>query len=127
MPPGCSPSRFVINSGNGAAGPTLDALTQQIAALGAPLEVIRVHHNPDPAFPNGIPNPLLPANHAATADVVLREGADIGVAFDGDFDRCFFFDAAGRFVPGEYVVGLLAGAFLAREQGGKIVHDPRVI
>ena len=124
---GLSPLKVVINSGNGAAGPTLDALTQYIAALGAPLEVIRVHHDPDPSFPNGIPNPLLPANHAATADVVLREGADMGVAFDGDFDRCFFFDGAGRFVPGEYVVGLLAGAFLARERGGKIVHDPRVI
>ncbi|MDB4052645.1 phosphomannomutase [Octadecabacter sp.] len=124
---GLSPLKVVINSGNGAAGPTLDALTQHLAALGAPLEVIRVHHNPDPNFPNGIPNPLLPANHAATADVVLREGADLGVAFDGDFDRCFFFDGAGRFVPGEYVVGLLAGAFLAREPGGKIVHDPRVI
>ena len=122
-----SPLKVAINSGNGAAGPTLDALTQHIAAHGAPLEVIRVHHEPDPTFPNGIPNPLLPANHAATADVVLREGADMGVAFDGDFDRCFFFDGGGRFVPGEYVVGLLAGAFLAREQGGKIVHDPRVI
>jgi phosphomannomutase len=124
---GLSPLKLVINSGNGAAGPTLDALTRHIAALGASLEVIRVHHNPDPSFPNGIPNPLLPAHHAATADVVLREGADMGVAFDGDFDRCFFFDGAGRFVPGEYVVGLLAGAFLAREPGAKIVHDPRVI
>ncbi|WP_334067732.1 phosphomannomutase [Nereida ignava] len=124
---GLSPLKVVINSGNGAAGPTLDALTQHIAALGAPLEVIRVHHNPDPSFPNGIPNPLLAANHPATADVVLREGADMGIAFDGDFDRCFFFDGAGRFVPGEYVVGLLAGAFLARERSGKIVHDPRVI
>ena len=124
---GLSPLTLVINSGNGAAGPTLDALTGHITALGAPLKVIRVHHDPDPTFPNGIPNPLLPANHAATAEVVLRQGADMGVAFDGDFDRCFFFDGAGRFVPGEYVVGLLAGAFLARERGGKIVHDPRVI
>ena len=86
-----------------------------------------MHHDPDPAFPNGIPNPLLPANHAATADVVLREGADMGVAFDGDFDRCFFFDGAGRFVPGEYVVGLLAEIFLKKEAGAQIVHDPRVI
>jgi len=86
-----------------------------------------VHHDPDSTFPNGIPNPLLPENHAVTADVVVRESADMGVAFDGDFDRCFFFDDAGNFVPGEYVVGLLASIFLDKEAGGKIVHDPRVI
>jgi phosphomannomutase len=98
-----------------------------LAAQGALIDVIRVHHDPDSTFPNGIPNPLLPENHAVTADVVVREGADMGVAFDGDFDRCFFFDGAGRFVPGEYVVGLLASIFLDKEAGGKIVHDPRVI
>ena len=124
---GLAPLRVVMNSGNGAAGPTLDAVTDKLAALGAPVEFIRTHHAPDATFPNGIPNPLLPANHAATADVVLREGADMGVAFDGDFDRCFLFDGSGRFVPGEYVVGLLASVFLAREPGAKIVHDPRVI
>jgi phosphomannomutase len=122
-----APLKIVINSGNGAAGPTVDALIHRLVAQGAPLDVIRVHHDPDSTFPNGIPNPLLPENHAATADMVLREGADMGVAFDGDFDRCFFFDAAGRFVPGEYVVGLLAAIFLDKEAGGKIVHDPRVI
>lgn len=122
-----SPLKIVINSGNGAAGPTVDAIINRLAAQGAPLDVIRVHHEPDSTFPNGIPNPLLPENHAATADVVLREGADMGVAFDGDFDRCFFFDGAGRFVPGEYVVGLLASIFLEKEAGAKIVHDPRVI
>jgi len=122
-----APLKIVINSGNGAAGPTVDAITRQLAAQGAPIEVIRVHHDPDSTFPNGIPNPLLPENHAATADVVVREGADMGVAFDGDFDRCFFFDGAGRFVPGEYVVGLLAAIFLDKEAGGKVVHDPRVI
>ena len=122
-----APLKIVINSGNGAAGPTVDAILERSAAQGAPFEVIRVHHDPDSTFPNGIPNPLLPENHAATADVVLREGADMGVAFDGDFDRCFFFDGAGRFVPGEYVVGLLAEIFLEKEAGGQIVHDPRVI
>ncbi|MDB4073605.1 phosphomannomutase [Ascidiaceihabitans sp.] len=122
-----SPLKIVINSGNGAAGPTVDAIIDRLKAQGAPLEFIRVHHQPDSTFPNGIPNPLLPANHAATADVVVRAGADMGVAFDGDFDRCFFFDGAGQFVPGEYVVGLLAGIFLDKEAGGKIVHDPRVI
>ena len=122
-----TPLKIVINSGNGAAGPTVDAIIDRLKAQGAPLEFIRVHHQPDSTFPNGIPNPLLPVNHAATADVVMREGADMGVAFDGDFDRCFFFDGAGQFVPGEYVVGLLAAIFLDKELGGKIVHDPRVI
>ncbi len=119
--------KIVINSGNGAAGPTVDAIIKRLAEQGAPIEFIRVHHEPDNTFPNGIPNPLLPQNHKATADVVLREGADLGVAFDGDFDRCFFFDEAGQFVPGEYVVGLLAAIFLEKEAGSKIVHDPRVI
>ena len=121
------PLRVVVNSGNGAAGPTFDALAAELGRRGAPIEFIRVHHAPDHTFPNGIPNPLLPENHAATADVVVREGADIGVAFDGDFDRCFFFDARGQFVPGEYVVGLLASVFLDREMGAKIIHDPRVV
>jgi phosphomannomutase len=122
-----SPLKIVINSGNGAAGPTVDAIINRLTAQGAPIDLIRVHHDADSAFPNGIPNPLLPENHAATADVVLREGADMSVAFDGDFDRCFFFDGAGRFVPGEYVVGLLAAIFLDKEAAGKVVHDPRVI
>jgi len=121
------PLKVVVNSGNGAAGPTFDAIVDSLSALGAPLEFIRVHHAPDATFPNGIPNPLLPEKHAATADVVKAEGADFGVAFDGDFDRCFFFDETGHFVPGEYVVGLLATIFLEKEVGAKIVHDPRVI
>ena len=121
------PLKIVVNSGNGAAGPTFDAIAGHLSALGAPLEFIRVHHDPDHTFPNGIPNPLLPENHAATADVVRRTGADFGVAFDGDFDRCFFFDGAGHFVPGEYVVGLLAAIFMEKEPSAKIVHDPRVI
>ena len=121
------PLKIVVNSGNGAAGPTFDALADRLTQLGAPLEFIRVHHAPDATFPNGIPNPLLPENHAVTANVVKAEGADFGVAFDGDFDRCFFFDETGQFVPGEYVVGLLATIFLEKEMGAKIVHDPRVI
>jgi phosphomannomutase len=121
------PLKIVVNSGNGAAGPTFDALAKRLMELGAPLEFIRVHHAPDATFPNGIPNPLLPENHSATADVVKAEKANFGVAFDGDFDRCFFFDETGRFVPGEHVVGLLASIFLDKEVGAKIVHDPRVI
>ncbi len=121
------PLKIVINSGNGASGPTLDVIIDKLMMLDAPIEFIRVHHTPNSTFPNGIPNPLLPQNHAVTADVVLRESADIGVAFDGDFDRCFFFDEKGTFVPGEYVVGLLGAIFLEKEPGSKIVHDPRVI
>ena len=121
------PLKVVVNSGNGAAGPTFDAIEERLIGLGAPLEFIRVHHMPDATFPNGIPNPLLPQNHAATADLVKAERANFGVAFDGDFDRCFLFDETGKFVPGEYVVGLLAAIFLDKEAGGKIVHDPRVI
>ena len=121
------PLKIVVNSGNGAAGSTFDAIAKQLQVLGAQLEFIRVHHTPDATFPNGIPNPLLPENHAATADVVSSEVADFGVAFDGDFDRCFFFDETGKFIPGEYLVGLLASIFLSKEVGAKIVHDPRVI
>ena len=121
------PLKVVVNSGNGAAGPTFDAIAARLANLGAPISFIRVHHEPDHTFPNGIPNPLLLKNHAATADVLREHGADMGVAFDGDFDRRFFFDDVGDFVPGEYVVGLLASIFLDQERGGKIVHDPRVI
>ena len=124
---GLKPLKIVINSGNGAAGPTFDAIAEGLDALGAPLEFTRVHHKPDASFPNGIPNPLLPQNHAATAKVVKETGADFGVAFDGDFARCFFFDETGQFVPGEYVVGLLASIFLEKEAGSKIVHDPRVV
>ena len=121
------PLKIVMNSGNGAAGPTFDAIADRLRTLGAPLEFVRVHHTPDATFPNGIPNPLLPTNHSATADVVRAQAADFGVAFDGDFDRCFFFDETGQFVPGEYVVGLLASIFMEKEVGAKIVHDPRVI
>ena len=121
------PLRIVVNCGNGAAGPTFDAIADALINKFAPIEFIRVHHEPDHTFPNGIPNPLLPENHPATGDVVVSENADFGVAFDGDFDRCFLFDARGEFVSGEYVVGLLASIFLKKEDGGKIVHDPRVV
>jgi phosphomannomutase len=121
------PLHILVNCGNGAAGPTFDAIADALAMRGAPLRFTRLHHIPDGGFPNGIPNPLLPENQPVTADAVIAAGADMGVAFDGDFDRCFFFDDAGRFVPGEYVVGLLAETFLAKEPGASIVHDPRVI
>lgn len=111
------PLTIVVNAGNGAAGPTFDAIAAALAARGAPLAFHRLHHTPDSTFPNGIPNPLLPENRPVTARAVQETGADFGVAWDGDFDRCFLFDHLGRFIDGEYVVGLLAEAFLAREPG----------
>ena len=120
------PMKVLVNAGNGAAGPTFDALAGALGERGAPLEFVRLHHDPDGSFPNGIPNPLLPGNQPVTAAAVVATGADLGVAWDGDFDRCFFFDHEGRFVPGEYVVGLLARVFLAKEPGATVVHDPRV-
>jgi phosphomannomutase len=117
----------LVNAGNGTAGPTFDAIADTLAARGSPLRFIRMHHTPDGTFPNGIPNPLLPENQPVTGDAVVAHKADMGVAWDGDFDRCFLFDATGRFIPGEYIVGLLAAAFLAKEPGATIIHDPRVI
>ncbi|GLS87023.1 phosphomannomutase [Cypionkella aquatica] len=121
------PLKIVVNAGNGAAGPTFDAIAAALAAAGAPLQFVRMHHAPDGSFPHGIPNPLLPENQPVTAQAVVAAGADMGVAWDGDFDRCFLFDAQGNFVAGEYLVGLLAAVFLAKEPGAVIVHDPRVI
>ncbi len=121
------PLKLVVNAGNGVAGAAFDAILDVLAAQGARLDVIRLHHTPDPAFPNGIPNPLLPENRPVTADAVRAAGADMGIAWDGDFDRCFLFDERGDFVDGEHVVGLLAAAMLARHPGAAIVHDPRVM
>lgn len=121
------PLKIVVDAGNGAAGPTFDALAKVLNAKGAPLEFVRLNHQPDGSFPNGIPNPLLPENRAATVAAVRDAGADMGVAWDGDFDRCFLFDHLGNFVAGEYVVGLLAEVFLAKEPGATIIHDPRVV
>ena len=121
------PLKIVINSGNGAAGPTLDAINKKLTGKGVKTNFVFVHHDPDPTFPNGIPNPLLEVNRISTADAVTEEKADFGIAFDGDFDRCFFFDHSGEFIPGEYVVGLLAEIFLNKEKGATIIHDPRVI
>ncbi|MCR8724391.1 phosphomannomutase [Frigidibacter sp. ROC022] len=121
------PLHILVNAGNGAAGPTFDALATALEAAGAPLRFTRMHHAPDGSFPNGIPNPLLTANQPATAEAVRQAGADMGIAWDGDFDRCFFFDATGRFIPGEHIVGLLARAFLTRAPGAAIAYDPRVV
>lgn len=120
------PLKLVINSGNGAAGHVIDAIEAQLKAQGVPLEFIQVHHQPDGTFPNGIPNPLLPECRADTANAVREHGADLGIAFDGDFDRCFLFDEKGDFIEGYYIVGLLAEAFLQKQPGAKIIHDPRL-
>lgn len=120
------PLRLVVNAGNGSAGPVIDALEQVFAQRGVAVEFIKVHHTPDASFPNGIPNPLLPENRAATADAVKVHGADFGIAWDGDFDRCFLFDEHGEFIEGYYLVGLLAETLLAKQPGAKIIHDPRL-
>jgi phosphomannomutase len=126
-PDGMRPLRIVVNAGNGVAGPTFDVIAERLEALGVPFNFVRMHHEPSARFPNGIPNPLLPENQPITARAVIEAGADMGVAWDGDFDRCFFFDEKGGFIDGEYVVGLLAQAFLAKEPGARIVHEPRVM
>ena len=125
--PALKPLNILVNAGHGTAGPTFDAIAARLKELGVPLVFERLFHAPDGTFPQGIPNPLLPENRPATADAVKQSGADFGVAWDGDFDRCFFFDHAGNFVDSEYVVGLLAEAFLAKEPGATIIHDPRII
>ncbi|WP_417903501.1 phosphomannomutase [Celeribacter marinus] len=121
------PLKILVNAGHGTAGPTFDAIVERLSELGAPLVFKRLFHEPDGTFPQGIPNPLLPENRPATAYAVRASDADFGVAWDGDFDRCFFFDHTGAFIDGEYVVGLLAEAFLAKEPGATIIHDPRII
>ncbi|MFC3657799.1 phosphomannomutase [Xanthomonas hyacinthi] len=115
------PLKLVVNAGNGGAGAIVDLLAPHL-----PFDFVRVFHEPDGHFPNGIPNPLLPENREASAKAVQEHGADFGIAWDGDFDRCFFFDENGRFIEGYYLVGLLAQAILAKQPGGKVVHDPRL-
>ena len=115
------PLKIVVNAGNGGAGRVVDALEPHL-----PFEFIKLHHEADGHFPNGVPNPLLPENRAVTADMVRAQGADLGLAWDGDFDRCFFFTADGDFVEGYYIVGLLAEAFLSQHPAQRIVHDPRL-
>jgi len=113
--------KVVVNPGNGGAGLIVDALEPHL-----PFEFIKVNNQPDGTFPHGVPNPMLEENRAATADVVRRERADLGLAWDGDYDRCFFFDEKGNFIEGYYLVGLLAETFLKKEPGARIVHDPRL-
>jgi phosphomannomutase len=115
------PLRLVVNAGNGAAGHVIDAIEKYL-----PFEFIKINHEPDGTFPNGIPNPLLVENRASTTAAVVAHSADMGIAWDGDFDRCFLFDETGAFTEGYYIVGLLAEAFLLKNPGAKIIHDPRL-
>jgi phosphomannomutase len=120
------PLKLVVNAGNGAAGHVIDAIEQVFKQRQIPVTFIKVYHEADGSFPNGIPNPLLPENRAATAKAVIANNADMGIAWDGDFDRCFLFDEHGEFIEGYYIVGLLAAAFLAKHPNEKIIHDPRL-
>ena len=115
------PLKLVVNPGNGCAGIATDALEAHL-----PFELIKVHNEPDGTFPNGIPNPMLLENQDVTRNAVLEHGADMGIAWDGDFDRCFLFDEKGTFIEGYYIVGLLAESILAKNPGGSVVHDPRL-
>jgi len=115
------PLKLAVNAGNGGAGLVIDRLESRL-----PFEFVKLQHEPDGAFPHGVPNPLLPEHRAVTAEAVVAAGADFGIAWDGDYDRCFLFDETGRFIEGYYIVGLLAEAFLQKHPGAKIVHDPRL-
>lgn len=121
------PLKLVMNAGNGAAGHVVDAIEAKFKQLNIPVELIKIHNEADGTFPNGIPNPILVENRESTRHAVLRHGADMGIAWDGDFDRCFLFDEKGQFIEGYYIVGLLAQAFLLKQSGEKIVHDPRLV
>jgi phosphomannomutase len=113
--------KVVVNAGNGGAGLIVDLLEPHL-----PFQFIKLNHQPDGTFPHGVPNPMLDENREATRNAVLEAGADVGLAWDGDYDRCFFFDEEGTFIEGYYLVGLLAEVFLKREAGARIVHDPRL-
>lgn len=115
------PLKIVVDAGNGGAGRVVDLLEPHL-----PFEFIKLHHEPDGNFPNGVPNPLLPENRAAAIAAVKEHGADMGLGWDGDFDRCFFYDERGEFIEGYYLVGLLAAAFLKKTGPARIVHDPRL-
>jgi len=125
-PENIKPLKLVINSGNGAAGPVIDEIEKRFKEIQIPVEFVKIHNLPDGNFPNGIPNPLLQECRADTSEAVINHKADMGIAFDGDFDRCFLFDNEGNFIEGYYIVGLLAEAFLNKEPGSKIIHDPRL-
>ena len=120
------PLKLVVNAGNGAVGHIIDAIETKFKELNVPITFIKIYHEPDGNFPNGIPNPLLPENRQVTSNAVISNGAAMGIAWDGDFDRCFLFNEEGTFIEGYYIVGLLAEAFLKKYPNEKIIHDPRL-
>lgn len=120
------PMRIVTNAGNGAAGHIVDALEKRFAMLAIPIELVKIHHEPDGRFPNGVPNPMLVECREVTSRAVREHQADLGIAWDGDFDRCFFFDGKGQFVESYYIVGLLAEMLLNNHPGATIIHDSRL-
>ena len=122
-----SPMKLVMNAGNGAAGHVVDAIEDKFKHLNVPIEFIKINNEADGTFPNGIPNPILIENRDSTRNAVIQHQADMGIAWDGDFDRCFLFDEKGQFIEGYYIVGLLAQAFLLKQPGEKVVHDPRLV
>ena len=122
-----SPMKLVMNAGNGAAGHVVDAIEEKFKQLHIPVEFIKINNEADGTFPNGIPNPILIENRDSTRDAVIQHQANMGIAWDGDFDRCFLFDEKGQFIEGYYIVGLLAQAFLLKQSGEKVVHDPRLV
>ena len=116
------PLKVLVNAGNGCAGPAVDLIEKFL-----PFEFVKLNHEPDGTFPNGIPNPLLKENQTVTSDAVVEAGADLGIAWDGDFDRCFFFDENGQFIDNYYLIGMISKVLLEQEKGSNIIHDPRLI
>jgi len=116
------PLKVLVNAGNGCAGPAVDAIEELL-----PFEFVKLNHEPDGTFPNGIPNPLLKVNQTVTSDAVVEAGADLGIAWDGDFDRCFFFDENGQFIDNYYLIGMISQVLLEQDKGSNIIHDPRLI
>ena len=116
------PLKVLVNAGNGCAGPAVDLIEELL-----PFEFVKLNHEPDGTFPNGIPNPLLKENQTVTSDAVVEVGADLGIAWDGDFDRCFFFDENGQFIDNYYLIGMISKVLLEQEKGSNIIHDPRLI
>ena len=120
------PLKILVNAGNGSAGPVVNAFENFFSTHNVPIKMIKINNTPDGTFPNGIPNPILKENRNSTIEAVIENKADLGIAWDGDFDRCFLVDENGRFIEGYYIVGLLAKVFLQKDPGSKIVHDPRL-
>ena len=120
-PDSLSKLKVVMNPGNGGAGVYAEYISKNM-----PIEIIKLNFDPDSSFPNGIPNPMIEENRVSTSQAVIDNKADLGIAWDGDFDRCFFFDEKGNFIEGYYLVGLLAKSFLIKNRNERVIYDPRL-